>query len=77
MPALFVQMVKVGEESGALESNLNSMADFYERDVEDQMNTLVALLEPAMTVIMGCVVGLIALSVLLPMFDLMNTIGNK
>lgn len=77
MPGLFVQMVKVGEEGGALESNLASMADFYEREVEDQLATLISLLEPAMTLVMGVAVALIALSVLLPMFSLMDSIGTQ
>ena len=73
MPGLYVQMVKAGEEGGVLEGNLASMAELYERDVDEQLSTMTSFLEPGLTVLMGVAVGLMALAVLMPMFNLMNT----
>jgi type IV pilus assembly protein PilC len=50
------------------------MADLYGREVDDQISTATTLLEPAITVVMGVAVGLIALAVVLPMFNLMDTL---
>lgn len=77
IPALFVQMVMVGEESGALEINLANMADYYEEEVENQLTALTALLEPALTVTLGIIVGFIALSVILPILQLYNTVADS
>ena len=74
IPSLYAQMVRAGEESGILEGNLASMAELYEREVDDTLATATSFLEPAITVVMGVVIGLIALSVLLPMFSLLNAI---
>lgn len=74
MPGIFVQMVRAGEESGVLEGNLASMAELFEKDVDDQLATMASFLEPAITVVMGVGVGFIALAVLMPMFSLMKNI---
>ncbi len=70
VPSLYVQMVKTGEESGSLERNLGMMAEFYEREFEDRMGTLTTFIEPAITIVMGVTTVIIAMAVLLPMFDL-------
>lgn len=75
MPPLYVQMVMVGEESGSLESNLANMAAYYEEEVENQLNTLTALIEPALTVTLGVIVGFIALAVILPILQLYETVA--
>jgi type IV pilus assembly protein PilC len=75
MPPLYVQMVMVGEESGSLETNLANMAAYYEEEVENQLNTLTALIEPALTVTLGVVVGFIALAVILPILQLYETVA--
>ena len=59
---MMVQMVKVGEETGNLDVTLLAVARSYEAEAEDKTRSLVALIQPAMTIIMGLVVGLIALS---------------
>ena len=59
-----VQMVKVGEEAGNLEVTLLAVAKSYETEAEDQIRTIIALLPPAMTVIIGGVVGLIAVTLM-------------
>ena len=75
MPPLYVQMVMVGEESGSLETNLANMAAYYEEEVENQLNTLTALIEPALTVTLGVIVGFIALAVILPILQLYETVA--
>lgn len=77
IPPLYVQMISSGEQAGTLETNLGSMADFYEREVEDHLVTMTSLIEPVMTIGLGCVIAFIALSVLMPMFTLMDAIGGK
>ena len=74
MPRLYTQMIKAGEESGSLAGNLSSMADFYERETEEEINTLTTLIEPAITIGLGIVTAAIALSVMLPMLQLMKSI---
>ncbi len=76
MPPLYVQMVMVGEESGSLETNLANMATYYEDEVENQLNALTALIEPALIVTLGVIVGFIALAVILPILQLYDTVAS-
>ncbi|MGB5985207.1 MAG: type II secretion system inner membrane protein GspF [Desulfobacterales bacterium] len=69
-PLLATQMIQVGEQSGELESMLNKMADVYEREVENKIMALTALLEPIMILIMGTAVLFIVLSICLPIFEM-------
>ena len=73
VPALYLQMVKAGEQSGTLESNLASMAELYERDVQEQITGMTGMIEPLITLAMGGVVAFIALAVLMPMFSLLSS----
>jgi type IV pilus assembly protein PilC len=74
-PPMVVQMVAVGEQTGALETMLNKIADFYEDEVDEATANLLALLEPIMIVFLGVVIGGIVISMYLPMFDLISKIG--
>ena len=69
-PPIFVQMIAVGEQSGALEEMLQKVSGAYEREVEASVMAMTALLEPIMIVVMGLVVGGIILSILLPIFEM-------
>jgi len=69
-PPIVVHMVAVGEASGSLEDMLFNVADTYDNEVETATNSLIALLEPLMIVVMGVIVGFIVLSVLLPIFEM-------
>jgi general secretion pathway protein F len=69
-PALFIQMIQVGEQSGALESLLKKVADLFENEVESALMRLASLLEPIMILIMGVMVGFIVLSICLPIFEM-------
>jgi len=70
MPVIMVQMVKVGEETGSLGNILNTLGHFYKREVDDAIDTLVGLIEPAMIIILGLGVGILLVSVLLPIYNL-------
>ncbi len=74
-PSMVVQMVAVGEQTGALETMLNKIADFYEDEVDEATANLLALLEPIMICFLGVVIGGIVISMYMPMFDLINKIG--
>ncbi len=73
-PRMFVQMVRVGEETGSLDTNLETLAVFYENEVDRAVSALTGALEPAMTIFIGLVVGFIAVSVIMPMYSLMGAI---
>jgi type IV pilus assembly protein PilC len=74
-PPMVVQMVAVGEQTGALETMLSKIADFYEDEVDEATANLLALLEPIMICFLGVVIGGIVISMYLPMFDLISKIG--
>ncbi len=74
-PPMVVQMVAVGEQTGALEVMLSKIADFYEDEVDEATANLLALLEPIMIVFLGGVIGGIVISMYMPMFDLISKIG--
>ena len=69
-PALSVEMIEVGESSGALSQMLTSVAEFYEEDVETALSATLSLIEPAILIIMAVVVGFVLISLYLPIFKL-------
>jgi type IV pilus assembly protein PilC len=69
-PELAVEMIEVGESTGALPAMLNSVADFYEEDVETALTAAMALIEPLLLIVMGLVVVFVLLSLYLPIFTL-------
>lgn len=73
IPSMVVQMVRVGEETGAMEDVLNKVAEFYEREVDNTVKRFASVIEPVLIVCVGGVVALVALAVLLPIWSL---IGN-
>jgi type IV pilus assembly protein PilC len=68
--SLMVEMVKVGEQTGALEDMLVGISDFYDEELDNHISRMMALLEPIILVIMGCFVAAILLSMYLPIFQL-------
>jgi len=74
-PADTIQMISVGEETGKLGNMLNKIADFYDTAVGYSVKKLTALVEPVFIIIMGAMVGFIMASMLLPIFDMVKTIG--
>lgn len=70
IPSLSVQMIQVGEQSGKLETMLNKIADLFENEVESSMISMTSLLEPAIILFMGIIIGFIVLSICLPIFEM-------
>lgn len=75
MPALAVQMMAIGEETGELDKMLMKVGEFYEDEVEQAIKGLTSMMEPLMIVVIGGMVGSILLSMYLPMFAVMDAIG--
>lgn len=75
LPGIMVQMVKVGEETGSLGQILKTLADFYKREVDDAVDTLVGLIEPVMIVVLGLGVGILLVSVLVPIYNIAGGIS--
>ncbi|OGI60604.1 hypothetical protein A2641_00680 [Candidatus Nomurabacteria bacterium RIFCSPHIGHO2_01_FULL_37_25] len=75
IPGILVQMVQVGEETGSLGAILKTLADFYKREVDDAVDTLVGLIEPAMIIALGIGVGLLLVSILVPIYNVAGGIA--
>ncbi len=76
-PSMVVQMIGVGEQTGALDQMLNKIADFYEEEVDVAVAALTALLEPIMLVVMGGMVGFMMIAMYLPIFDIAGNIQQE
>jgi type IV pilus assembly protein PilC len=74
-PGMVVQMIAVGEETGAMENMLSKIADFYDDEVDAAVTALTALLEPVMMVVLGGTVGGLLIAMYLPIFKIADTIG--
>jgi type IV pilus assembly protein PilC len=75
-PGLAVDMIEVGESTGALPAMLNSVAEFFEEDVNTRMTATLSLIEPAIMIVMGTFVAFVLISLYLPIFSLADTIGG-
>jgi type IV pilus assembly protein PilC len=73
-PVMVTQMIGVGEETGALETMLTKVADFYEEQVEAAVKALTSILEPIMIILVGAIVGFIVIAMYLPMFKVYDQI---
>jgi type IV pilus assembly protein PilC len=73
-PPMVVQMIAIGEQTGALDRMLNKVADFYEEEVDIAVGTLTAMLEPLMVIFLGVVVGGVVIAMYLPIFKLISVI---
>src|SRR2546421_5572023 len=73
-PPMVAQMVKIGEETGELEKMLGKIADFYEDEVDAAVQSLTSIVEPLMMIGVGCMVGVITISMYLPMFKLLSLV---
>lgn len=70
IPGIMVQMVRVGEETGSLGNILKTLSDFYKREVDDAVDTMVGMIEPIMIVSLGLGVGVLLVSVLMPIYNM-------
>jgi type IV pilus assembly protein PilC len=75
-PAMVTQMVSVGEETGSLDSMLAKVADFYEDEVNASVKSLTSILEPILMIGVGAIVGIVVISMYLPIFNLMNVLKS-
>ncbi|PIS34040.1 MAG: hypothetical protein COT38_02170 [Candidatus Omnitrophica bacterium CG08_land_8_20_14_0_20_41_16] len=75
-PVFFVQMVRVGEEGGRLESVLADIAEAYEKEIESDLKTLSSLIEPAIILVLGLVIGAMVIAMLLPIFNMNSIVGG-
>ena len=75
-PPMVVQMISVGEQTGALDAMLAKIADFYDAEVDQAVSNLTTLLEPIMIVFLGVVVGGVIIAMYLPIFKLVTVIGR-
>lgn len=73
-PAMLVQMVEIGEQTGTLDANLDTIGEFYAREVDERINTLTSMIQPTMTLVMGAIVAFIAISIIMPMYGIMQEI---
>ena len=73
-PPMVDNMIRIGEESGALDDLLDKTADFYDEEVEIEVQRLLTFMEPALIVVMAGIVGFIVVAMMLPMFDMLQTI---
>lgn len=73
-PPMMLSMVKIGEESGSLETMLNKTSAYYDEELEAAIKQLLSLMEPAMIIVMGVIIGVIVASVMIPMFEINNAV---
>jgi type IV pilus assembly protein PilC len=73
-PPMVSQMVKIGEETGELEKMLSKIADYYEDEVDSSIATLTSIIEPLMMIMVGAMVGVIVISMYLPMFKMLSLV---
>ncbi|MEK7205885.1 MAG: type II secretion system F family protein, partial [candidate division NC10 bacterium] len=76
-PPMVVQMIAVGEQTGALDAMLGKIADFYDEEVDTAVTNLTALLEPMLMVFLGIVIGGVVIAMYLPIFKLVTVVGKK
>jgi len=74
LPPMVSHMIKIGEETGELEKMLSKVADFYEEEVDSSTSSLTSIIEPLMMIGVGCMVGVIIISMYLPMFKMLSLV---
>jgi type IV pilus assembly protein PilC len=73
---MVVQMIAVGEQTGALDAMLGKIADFYDEEVDTAVANLTALLEPMLMVFLGIVIGGVVIAMYMPIFKLVTVVGK-
>jgi type IV pilus assembly protein PilC len=74
-PNMVLQMTSIGEESGSLDQMLDKIADFYEEEVDNAVASLSSLLEPAIMVILGVLIGGLVVAMYMPIFKMGQVVG--
>ena len=75
-PDVAVKMVEVGESTGALQEMLNSLADFYDDEIETEVARFITLVEPVLLVVMGVIIAFVVLALYMPLFELSSVVGS-
>ena len=75
-PPMVIQMINIGEETGALDQMLGKVADFYEQEVDSAIASLLTLIEPIMIGFLGVTIGSIVIAMYLPLFTLIGKMAN-
>ncbi|PYM68535.1 MAG: pilus assembly protein PilC, partial [Candidatus Rokuibacteriota bacterium] len=73
-PPMVIQMISVGEQTGALDAMLSKIADFYDDEVDVAVSSMTALLEPIMIVVLGVLIGGLVVAMYLPIFKLVTLV---
>ncbi|MBK5240158.1 type II secretion system F family protein [Clostridium sp.] len=73
-PVMLHSMIKIGEESGSLDDILDKTANFYDEELEASLKRMTTMLEPLMIIVMGVIIGFIVIAMMMPMFDMVNTV---
>jgi type IV pilus assembly protein PilC len=74
-PDVAIKMVEVGESTGALQEMLNSLADFYDEEIETNLGRFVTIIEPVLLIVMGLIIAALLLSLYMPLFNLSNALS--
>lgn len=74
-PSMVVQMIEVGEQTGALDAMMNKIADFYDQEVDTAVDGLTSMLEPMLMVFLGVIVGFVVIAMYMPIFKMGDTVG--
>lgn len=77
VPDVAIKMIQVGESTGALQEMLNSLADFYDEEIETTVSRFVTIVEPALLVIMGIVIAALVLALYMPLFQLSSVVNTR
>jgi type IV pilus assembly protein PilC len=75
-PTMVCQMISVGESTGALDTMLGKIADFYDEEVDQAVENLTSMIEPFMMVFLGVVIGGLVVSMYLPIFQMAGMVGG-
>jgi type IV pilus assembly protein PilC len=73
-PPMMSYLARVGEETGTLDTHLATVADFYEQEVDRSLRVMTTVLEPALIIVVGLVVGFVAVSIMMPMYNLLGAV---
>jgi type IV pilus assembly protein PilC len=74
-PDVAVKMVEVGESTGALQEMLNSIADFYDEEIETEVTRFMTFIEPVMLIVMGIIIAVVVLALYMPIIQLSTVVG--
>ncbi len=75
-PDVAIKMIEVGESTGALQEMLNSLADFYDEEIETAVGRFITVIEPALLVLMGLIIAVVVLALYMPLFELSSVAGG-